>query len=361
MNSFFNDYGQIQVLSWDILDNIPSTYTGIMPPNVTLPFNQSLPVFVEKPPEGGADWALSFFNFIGENILKNFLGVGTESIVSFFTTSPHIPRDVLTARNLAKDMFMCDFESLMLCSRHNRRIFVSLVIAYWFYWICSTMLIRVGLTGIAGALIYAIPFVTLWLAYGLSPLCVPMIPTCIMTDVVESVQIVLPAKITWPDTLQVYPGCLGPKWYDANATIVVPQQFENITRGAAECMRSCKQQPFYFKSWEGTLAWVACSLDATSCKDLDIPYFPDFRRQTELYSGVILATTNATNFLPRDVYAAYSFCFWMTIAQAIPYLLLVLGILYLAVTMVQLPFMVAAAGMNCFVQAIIYTHVGEST
>jgi hypothetical protein len=104
---------------------------------------------------------------------------------------------------------------------------------------------------------------------------------------------------------------------------------------------------------------MACSLNATSCSTLQIPYFPNFSRSAERYSEVILATKNATDFFPRDVYAAHSFCFWMTIAQAVPYLLVVVGLLYLAVTLVQLPFMVAAAGMNCFVQAVIYTHLPE--
>jgi hypothetical protein len=256
MKSFFQDYSEIRLLSWNILDNIPTTYTGIMPANTTLPTSTPLPVFVPKEP-AGSDWAYAFTSFIGDNILKNYLGVGTESIVSFFTTAPNIPRDVLTARNLAKDMFMCDFESLMLCSRHNRRIFVSLVIAYGIYWILSSFLIRVGLPGIGSALFYAIPFVTLWLSYGLSPMCVPMIPTCIMADLVESVQVVLPAKITWPDSLQVYSGCLGPKWYDPNATIVIPPQFQNISIGSPGCMRSCKEDPFHFTAWESTLVRIS--------------------------------------------------------------------------------------------------------
>ena len=68
----------------------------------------------------GTDWASVFFGFLAENVLQNFLGVTPEKVVLFFTTVPGIPRDMLTARNLAKDILMCNFESVMLCTRHNR-------------------------------------------------------------------------------------------------------------------------------------------------------------------------------------------------------------------------------------------------
>jgi hypothetical protein len=99
------------------------------------------------------------------------------------------------------------------------------------YLLLATVMGLVGLRGISNIMWYLIPFVTLYLAYGLAPMCLPMVPTCIFRDIIESVQIVVPAKITWPDALQIYPSCIGPKWYEPNATVVVPSQFLNITRG----------------------------------------------------------------------------------------------------------------------------------
>jgi hypothetical protein len=286
-----------------------------------------------------------------------------------------IPRDILTARNLAKDMLMCDFESVMLCSRHNRRIVISLVLAYILYLLVATVMGFVGLKGIAGIMWYLIPFVALWLAYGLSPLCLPMIPTCMLSDIIESVQVVLPAKITWPDALQVYAGCLGPKWYDPNATVVAPIQFANITRGqstllylgifsnlyltllylagSSECMLSCRGPPFYFLTWQSSLAWVACTLNPTTCSSLQIPYCPDFSQHTRNYSTVI-------DFGDVDLNAAYTFCFWGTIAQAVPYLLLAIGLILLVIVMAQVPFQMAAASIQCIIQALVYSHVQVS-
>jgi hypothetical protein len=113
----------------------------------------------------------------------------------------------------------------------RRRIAISLGLSYVLYLIIATSLEFVGLKGIAIYLWYVIPFVTMWLSYGVSPTCLPMVPTCVLSDIIESVQVVIPAKIMWPDALQLYPGCLGPPWYNPNATIVVPSDFSNITRG----------------------------------------------------------------------------------------------------------------------------------
>jgi hypothetical protein len=291
--------------------------------------------------------------------VQNYIGVTSDTVKIFFTDAPGIPRDILTARNLAKDMLMCDFESVMLCSRHNRRIFVSLVISYIFYLVISTLMGFVGLKGVANITFYLIPFITLWLAYGLSPMCLPMIPTCILSDIIESVQIIMPAKITWPDTLQIYPGCLGPKWYDPNATVIPPPQFANITRGSSACMLSCRGPPFYFLSWESSLAWITCTFNSTTCVSLEIPYSSNFTQHARDYSQVLVSGYNTTDFRAVDTNAAYTFCFWMTIAQAVPFILLALAVVLLAITMLQLPFMITTAVVQCFVQAFVYTHVAE--
>jgi hypothetical protein len=198
MNSFFApEQPSKQELTWGLVENLPSTYT--------IPTNHTNASVSAKDSSGDAsgDWASVFFLFIAESVVENYLGIGPTSIKTFFTSAPEIPRDILTARNLAKDMLMCDFESVMLCSRHNRRIFVSLILSYLLYLIIATLLGFVGLRGLAGSLFYLIPFIALWLSYGLSPMCIPMIPTCILSDIIESVQVILPAKITWPDALQV--------------------------------------------------------------------------------------------------------------------------------------------------------------
>jgi hypothetical protein len=74
---------------------------------------------------------------------------------------------------------------------------------------------------------------------------------------------------------------------------------------------------------------------------------------------VIAAGYNNTDVAGVDLNAAYTFCFWTTIAQAVPYLLLATAVILLAIAMVNVPFQLAAAGMQCIIQAIVYTHIQD--
>ena len=123
-------------------------------------------------------------------------------------------------------------------------------------------------------------------------------------------------------------------------------------------MLSCRSEPFYFTSWQSTLAWVVCTLNPETCPSLQIPYYPDFVQFALNYSTVILAAREESNPRAVDVNAAYTFCFWMTIAQALPYIILLVTIILFIIVAVRVPFQVAAAGMQCLVQAICFTHIG---
>jgi hypothetical protein len=118
-------------------------------------------------------------------------------------------------------------------------------------------------------------------------------------------------------------------------------------------MLPCRGAPFYFLSWQSSLAWVACTLNPSTCSSLQIPYFPEFSEHTRNYS-IVIAAADAV-----DLNAAYTFCFWMTLAQAVPYLLLGIAAILLVIAAINVPFQLAAAGVQCIIQAIVYTHVQD--
>jgi hypothetical protein len=124
-------------------------------------------------------------------------------------------------------------------------------------------------------------------------------------------------------------------------------------------MLPCRGAPFYFISWQSSLAWMACTLNPSTCSSLQLPYFPDFSQHAHNYSVVIAAGYNNTDFDAVDLNSAYTFCFWTTIAQAVPYLLSGIAVILLAIAAVNVPFQLAAAGMQCIIQSVVYTHIQE--
>lgn len=244
-----------------------------------------------------------------------------------------------------------------MCSGHERNLVISLVVSYVFYLVVSAVLDRVGLRGLGSWLWLFIPAIGMWLAYGMSPKCAPMIPTCLVQDIIYAIQVIIPSRIIWPDALQAYPGCLGPTGAEVASAIMSGSPIPSISslpatsgveRGSEGCILSCRDHPFYFRSWESTLSWALCGIDPVGCLQLELPYFPLFR-------DAVLNHTVALNGT-KDTADAFSFCFWVTMGQAIPWMLLAILAVYTLVALVQLPFLLLASGTQFVVQAIAYTH-----
>lgn len=120
-------------------------------------------------------------------------------------------------------------------------------------------------------------------------------------------------------------------------------------------MRSCRDSPFYFRSWESSVAWVACGLYPDTCDGLDLPLVPSYRE----------AATNFTRALRKrgspggdDLVHAYSFCFWTTLAQALPWVLISLAACYVATCLLWVPFQVGAVWVQTVATMLAYTHAG---
>lgn len=367
LNKFYTtDYVKnFQKPPWDIKHNLPKFYNGTPPVNETMGQYRIDSTKIARNNDGG-DWVANFYTFFGETVLEGVFGITPSKVQSIFVSGKGLPRDTMTAGNIIKDVLICDFESVVLCSRHNRNMVMSFIIAYLIYLVIYTVFSTLNLKGIASFVWLAIPMMTIWLAYGMAPTCLPMIPTCIITDVIDTLQVIFPAKIIWPNSLQAYPECISPSWIRVEKHAkeglpppVTPQHpdFPDIKPGSKECMRSCKGAPFYFTGWESSLGWIACGvMDSSRCRSLSIPYFPLFKETVVNHSSVLLMEDDGTGY-KKDLLDGYSFCFWITLAQALPWFFLLIVVVYMGVALLRIPFMMLTAGAQFVMQAVSYTHV----
>ena len=122
-------------------------------------------------------------------------------------------------------------------------------------------------------------------------------------------------------------------------------------------MLSCRGPPFHFRSWESTLAWVACGLDPLECASPDrgvrISYFPDVARAAANHSAVHNYTRASGD---GDLLHAFSFCFWATLAQGLPWAFLALLLVYTAVAALRVPLACITAGVQFLMQALSFSH-----
>lgn len=164
---------------WDIPGNIPQLYTGAGGENASA---DSFPVI----PVDDQDLAASYYSFFAKSILEGWFGITPNGIRVFFTDSA---QDRMNARTILKELLVCDFESVIMCTKHRRNFFVSLVLSYFLFWCLTTVLSFLGIQGPSILLWGLVPTMAFWLAYGVSPLCFPMVPTCLVEDFINITQV----------------------------------------------------------------------------------------------------------------------------------------------------------------------------
>jgi hypothetical protein len=307
---------------WALKDNVPKFfYTKSNNGSFTIENNQT-------------NWVLTFYTFFGNNILENVFGLTPNNFYTFFT-SKNITRTSLTFQTIVKEMLVCDFESVVLCTRYDRNIIMSFFITLLLYIALSTILSAIGLGSLNTLLAVAAVYVVFWLSYGMAPTCAPLLPACLIEDIINGVTRLIPTTIVWPQALIV------------NSSECSSHNGTQTTR--PQCMRSCRESPFLFRSWESNIAWFACSIDPVSCTSLNIPYFPDLNAAVHNHSIVLLSNNT-------DTVNAFSFCAWITVAQILPWIWVLLIVVYALSTAISLPISLISLLMQTLTQVLAYTH-----
>jgi hypothetical protein len=188
------------------------------------------------PPGRGGTWASAVYHYVTGKIL----GVRPDDIVEFLTGS-----GVWSLEWLLVSLTQCDLGAAVSCSRHKRDLLMSIVVFVLLYTLIQWVSSITGLPVLASAFFYGAPLLLLWYVYGVAPSCFPILPTCLVSDLVAAVEYVTPETITLPPELL----CNG----------------ESSGRNAT-CLRPCSD--LNFTSWLDTLAFAVCDTDAGWCASL---------------------------------------------------------------------------------------------
>ncbi len=273
-----------------------------------------------------------------------------------------VPLDALTIGNVVHDAIVCDFDSVMFCGRlqqggerKRRNIAVCFLISI-VTWLAVAFAVSLvpGVGNILSTLVYIwlvvlVPSTTLQLSYGMAFTCAPLVPTCLVQDMIASIKVVLPMRINWPNALQKVPGCMQ------NVTM-----YDQL--GPDRCQRSCSDAPFSFKGWEDSLGWMACLASSESCGswNASLP-FPRFADAVARYQPVALNVSFSSSAqeqeAAQDVWNAHQFCFFATLGQAIPWFVVAGAAVTVVGYAVTIPFAVLSSVVQVLVQIVTYSNV----
>jgi hypothetical protein len=274
------------------------------------------------------DWLTRAALWVSRQLLR-VLGVTPAGIYNLLVAAAH---EVL-------DAVHCDFEAVQTCSRWHVRLVNGgiLMAALQAAAVYACFACGLPLLGVASTALY-VPAV-LWTCYGYSPACVPLVPTCLVRDLVDSLQQLIPSYIVLP------PSMLRPHCAMTETSLLVHD----------DCIVPCDEPPFLFDDAAAVVAWAAAELGVVRWADAALETVPwvdatALRAQLWLKHGV--ATHGGGGLV-----LGHRICAAVSSYKLLPYLLLaaLLLVLLFAVAALLLDFALAVGVLVTSVAVTVFT------
>ena len=257
--------------------NISRSLRAVLP-DLRAPANATRPASTGR----AASAPIGSTRAIGAAVLEGALwALGmTRGDVAWFLSDPCGGRDCTesnrwTLTYLVESVTFCDFEAVTYCSARRRDMVSCALFALLVYAAVAALAGFLGVPAVGTVAFYLIPFFVLWYSTGVSPACLPMLPTCLLDDLLAAVGGILPVSAALPPLLLA-----------ANGTT----------------LRSCEE--LQFGSWRDPIAFLLCDLGLCNASGA-VPglYWDPALRRAQLESKDaaayrVCAAVSAVNSLP---------------------------------------------------------------
>jgi hypothetical protein len=248
-------------------------------------------------------WASAAFHWV-----LDLGGIRPAHLVAFFRSDKK-----WSLQWILETSIKCDLASVLTCSRHDKDLVMSSVVFLLGYFAVSTVCGALGLGFLSVMYALSYPWFILWYVFGMGPSCFPMVPTCLLSDIIATAETLVPAALMFPPDLLCHP---------------------EETALNQTCLRSCEE--LNFTGWEDPLAFAVCDTDARTCRYLHTGLPPatgfgmlDALVWTPLHKA--LARFDAVlSTRPADSLAGHRLCTWVSFVTATPALGLLAGAAVLA-------------------------------
>ena len=232
--------------------------------------------------------------------------------------------------SVVSSFIRCDFERVQTCTgRHS------------LFWSAVQMLALVALVAIV-ARVFEIPYVeillvalyiplTLYTAYGFAPTCVPLVPVCLLPDLLDVAEWFFPATMSWPAPLVTVDGCQD-----------------------RSCLRSCVDDPTVgYASMYDHAAWIMCEvMGSTQAVSMALT---SMANGDPIRTAVLHKCVDASD----PMRAAQRICFAVTVVNSLPIVLLAMAALWLLPSVLGIAVAVAQGAVNFFFTFILFVHSQE--
>jgi hypothetical protein len=167
----------------------------------------------------------------------------------------------------------------------------------------------------------------MYVTYGYSPTCAPLLPTCLLRDLFDLLDWLLPESVEWPPSLVTRPGCTS-----------------------ISCMRSCTDDPLVgFANYNDHAAWVMCEI----------------HRQWAIDTAFSMAGGNAIRMsilrkcMDVDAWSAQRICFAITVVNSLPLLVLAFLVLWMVPVVCGMALSGVQFAVNLAFTFVLFVNAGQ--
>jgi hypothetical protein len=262
--------------------------------------------------------------------LLELLAINPSHVVAFFTEDRK-----WSLQWIAQTVVQCDLAAVITCSRHDKDLIMSTVIfavLYLMIWITASAM---GMNYLATLFLLSYPAFILWYAFGMAPTCFPMLPPCLLADIIATLESLVPPAIKFPPELMC----------DAGRTYGPLNQ---------TCLRSCSE--LGFNSWVDPLAFAICDTDTRTCAFLqDLGPSGEGYFDSLIWNRLRSAMAEAQKIIStRPDLAAWRMCTWVTFIWVVPAIVILVGITVIASAVLAFVFDLLPALVTFLGQAYVF-------
>jgi hypothetical protein len=303
----------------------PNTLWGNLPDITPVPADQLHGMDSGSVPYDG--WIANTYHTIW-----SFFGINIAYVRSFFGNA----KGQTNVFTVTTSMLTCDFSAVTYCTNRKKDLVMSMVLMFLLYIIVAFMARMIGLPIIATLLIFVSIPLLLWYCYGMALTCGPMIPTCLLDDVISALNSFFPNQVTVPSELSVTDDCLNKPEYKT-------------------CFKSCGDSPLLFNGWRDTLAFGLCYLDAPTCRRL-----ADTIGSRDSLGLTLSARADALATAGDSLLSAMRFCFAVNFVNLIPVFVLFVLAITSSVYVLYLPCVILPRFLTLTLQSLAFVHARDS-
>jgi hypothetical protein len=231
----------------------------------------------------------------------------------------------------------CDIKAVQTCykwKKHALHVFAVLLVYFLALYVFC---VSVGLGGPAIMLFALLPYALMYIAYGFSPFCSPMVPVCIYEDFLWTARLLLPVHVELPLVLYKNISC-------------APVRDAPIRR---ECLRTCEDDLFGYRYWYTVFAWWSAEFNVQDVLLRVVSAIPRVVVTQDDYDALaeqVQLKTRALLDADDELVLVNRVCAFVGLYMALPYLCIFIVFIVIACSLLQ-----TAVVLTCDVSNLIVT------